>query len=66
MAPYHSASASPVSADDQLASLPPELEPELNRLCDAVARGLAGMYRRRQATPVPLRSAERPDLPRAA
>ena len=63
---------SPVTAPSEVAasrtSLPDPLvglEPELDRLCDAIARGLAGMYRR-QAALVPCCPAARAELPRAA
>jgi hypothetical protein len=62
MSTHRSAAAQAESADEPLASL----QSELDRLCDAIARGLADMYRRRQAALLSFPSADRPDVPEAA
>ncbi|HZN68328.1 MAG TPA: hypothetical protein VFB66_23785 [Tepidisphaeraceae bacterium] len=69
MPTHRSPVAAPSEAPASRASLPDPLvglESELDRLCDAIARGLASMYRRRQAALVPFHSGDRADLPRVA
>jgi hypothetical protein len=48
---------------DALADVDPA---DLDRFVSHLAEAAATWHRRRQATPVPLRSADRPDQPRAA
>ena len=42
------------STDDVLAAFPPELTPELDRLCAALCRCALSWHRRNQTRPVPI------------